>query len=247
VVVGVFRARPSRYGAPRANAAAFAAAGVQLVSVLASGSLHVAMLAASIGLGALWLVLQRRHVASLLLSCGALLNLVVVVANGGMPVDPSALAMVGRRGVDVTSGFLYKHVALTADTRFAVLADRIPVPVQRNVVSLGDLLMAIAIALWIADAVGGWVCGRRSARSMDGEHGRRPRSKRIGFDETSNAGEHGVGRLSSSETTVDLDREVGSRSRWQRAGSGDQGVASLLGQEGRPAGNTDIRWHARTA
>lgn len=204
-VVGLIRARPARYGAPRAVVVVFAAAGVQLASVSVSGTVHSVLLAASVVLGALWLLLQRRHLASTLLRCGAFLNFVVIAANGGMPVDSGALAVVGRRGVDVAQGFLYKHVAMTGHTRLAWLADWIPVPIQRNVVSVGDVLMAIAIGLWVADSVGSWRAARRLAGAVHGEHGRGPRGERVGLGKTTNASENRVGGLASSESAVHLD------------------------------------------
>jgi hypothetical protein len=70
----------------------------------------------------------------------------------------------------VTAGFLYKHVPMDSSTRLAWLADRIPIPVQRNVVSIGDVLMAFAIALWTADTVRGWRTARGSPGTVDGEH-----------------------------------------------------------------------------
>jgi len=166
VVIGLVRPRRSRFGAPRAVAVVFVAAALQVASVATSGMLHAALLVVSLSLGALWLALQRRHVASVLLGIGVALNVAVVVANRGMPVDPDALARVGRRDVDVTRGFLYKHVPMTEDTRLSWLGDRIPVPIQRNVISVGDVLMAVAICLWVADGFGSWWNDRRSAGAV---------------------------------------------------------------------------------
>jgi hypothetical protein len=172
VVVGLVRPRPERFGRPRAVAVVFAAAALQIASVATTGVVHTALLATSIVLGALWIALQRRHLASVLLGIGVCLNVAVVAANGGMPVDSGALASVGRRNVDVTRGFLYKHVPMDSDTRLSWLGDRIPVPIQRNVISIGDVFMAIAICLWVADGVGSWWNERRSPGSVHGEHGR---------------------------------------------------------------------------
>lgn len=55
---------------------------------------HEALLATSVLLGTLWLALQRRHLASVLLGIGVGLNVAVVAVNGGMPVDSGALASV---------------------------------------------------------------------------------------------------------------------------------------------------------
>jgi Family of unknown function (DUF5317) len=182
VVAGLVRPRRARYGPPRAVAVVFAAAAIQVVSVTTNGVVHAALLVTSIVLGAVWIALQRRHLASVLLGIGVSLNLAVVAANGGMPVDSGALASVGRGDVDVTRGFLYKHVPMTGNTRLSWLGDRIPVPIQRNVISVGDVLMAIAICLWVADSVGSWN-ERRSAGPVHREHGRGPGSEVVGDSE----------------------------------------------------------------
>jgi uncharacterized protein DUF5317 len=171
VVAGLARPRRARFGAPRAVGVVLAAAVIQVVSVATTGVVHAVLLATSAVFGVVWIALQCRHLASVLLGIGVGLNVAVVAANGGMPVDSGALARVGRRDVDVTRGFLYKHVPMTGDTRLSWLADRIPVPIQRNVISVGDVLMAVAICMWIADGVGSWLNERRSAGSVHGEHG----------------------------------------------------------------------------
>ena len=183
VAAGLIRPHRARFGAPRAVAVVFAAAIAQVASVATTGAVHVALLWTSLVLGAVWIALQRRHLASVLLAIGVALNVAVVAANGGMPVDQSALARVGRRHADVTRGFLYKHVPMTDDTRLSWLGDRIPVPIQRNVISVGDVLMALAICLWVADGVGSWWYERRSAGAVHREHGRGPGREVVGDSE----------------------------------------------------------------
>ena len=183
VAAGLVWPHRSRFGAPRAVAVVFAAAAAQVASVATSGAVHVVLLWTSVVLGVLWIALQRRHLASVLLGIGVVLNVAVVAANGGMPVDSGALARVGRRDVDVTRGFLYKHVPMTGDTRLSWLGDRIPVPIQRNVISVGDVLMAVAICLWVADGVGSWWNERRSAGPVNREHGRGPGREVVGDSE----------------------------------------------------------------
>jgi Family of unknown function (DUF5317) len=183
VLAGLVRPRRTRFGGPRAVAVVFAAAAIQVVSTATSGAVHAVLLTISVVLGALWIALQRRHLATLLLAIGAGLNILVVAANGGMPVDTDALARVGRRDVDVTRGFLYKHVPMTGDTRLSWLGDRIPVPIQRNVISVGDVVMAIAICLWVADGVGSWWYERRSTGAVNREHGGGPGREVVGDSE----------------------------------------------------------------
>lgn len=183
VVAGLVRPRRARFGAPRAVAVVFAAAAIQVASVATTGVVHAALLATSVLLGALWIALQRRHIASVLLAIGVGMNVAVIAANGGMPVDSDALARVDRGDIDVTRGFLYKHVPMTSDTRLSWLGDRIPVPIQRNVISVGDVLMAVAICLWVADSVGSWWNERRSAGPVHREHGGGPGREVVGDSE----------------------------------------------------------------
>ncbi|MBI2323902.1 MAG: DUF5317 family protein [Chloroflexi bacterium] len=74
---------------------------------------------------------------------GAALNLTVVAANGGMPVDTVALAAAGAR---MPGDAL--HVPLTDATALAMLADRIPVALFRSVYSVGDVLLT-AGGFWV--------------------------------------------------------------------------------------------------
>jgi hypothetical protein len=76
-------------------------------------------------------------VGALFVGAGALLNLIVVVANGGMPVDATAVA---AAGIPMPSDAL--HVPLSAASNLAPLADVIPVALFRNVYSVGDFLIA---------------------------------------------------------------------------------------------------------
>lgn len=174
ISLGLTVRRRSKYGPPRAIPLIVAAASLQLVGGTIDRRYRPATVVLSVVLALAWLLFQRRHAASLLLTVGAGANAMVIAANGGMPVDPHALAAVGRAHVDVAQGFLYKHISLDSGTRLSFLADWIPVPIQRNVISIGDVVMAVAIILWIADAVAGWRSARRSTGTMDGQHGRGP-------------------------------------------------------------------------
>lgn len=72
-----------------------------------------------------------------LVAGGAALNLIVVVANGAMPVGVDALEIAGA--LMPTDPL---HTPLTADVRLSVLADVIPAPPLRAVYSVGDVLLA---------------------------------------------------------------------------------------------------------
>jgi hypothetical protein len=80
---------------------------------------------------------------------GITLNLSVTLANGGMPVEPDALATAGITAGAVSPSELElaggRHVA-SADDRIRWLGDRIPVPAFGVVVSFGDLVVLVGLA-----------------------------------------------------------------------------------------------------
>lgn len=86
-----------------------------------------------------------------LLAAGWLLNLVVMVPNGGMPVSAAALADSGAPpGLDVEEGHLWKHVELSASTELPALADVVAVPALGGAVSVGDVVMVVGLAAAVA-------------------------------------------------------------------------------------------------
>ena len=93
--------------------------------------------------------------ALILVAEGWLLNVVVMAANGGMPVSGSALARIGHAGAVVSQGHLWKHVAVSPATRIPLLGDVIPVPVPllRSVISVGDVAMLLGLGVAAAVVV----------------------------------------------------------------------------------------------
>jgi hypothetical protein len=79
-----------------------------------------------------------------LIGVGSLLNEVVILANGGMPVDPQALAASGKP--PPSDGL---HVILGPDTRLSLLADVLLAPVVNNIYSVGDVVLAVG-GFWMA-------------------------------------------------------------------------------------------------
>ncbi|MDP2182838.1 MAG: DUF5317 family protein [Actinomycetota bacterium] len=86
----------------------------------------------------------------LLAACGLVLNIVVVSANGGMPVDLSRIVdsrvTTARARLDESP----IHVEADEKTNLAFLGDRIPVPLgrtRRGLVSIGDCVLAIGAML----------------------------------------------------------------------------------------------------
>ncbi len=89
---------------------------------------------------------NRKAPGMPLLAAGLGLNLLVIVLNGGMPVDPETLRGLGQPAIYrelVTRGWSGNAVALTDRTLLPFLADRLvlpePFPV-RGPYSVGDLL-----------------------------------------------------------------------------------------------------------
>jgi hypothetical protein len=120
-----------------------------------AADLRLAVVLASYGLIGFWLIANTVRQSAVVRVCGAIVstgwlaNTVAIVANRGMPVSRSALAAIGNRHPSVTQGNLFKHVLETPHTVLPWLGDVIPVavPVLRNVISVGDVLMCIGAML----------------------------------------------------------------------------------------------------
>jgi hypothetical protein len=87
-----------------------------------------------------------------LIALGLVFNALVIGANGGfMPVAPEAMHAAGigaRLEVLESLGRIQKSILMTEDSRFALLADWIPLPVLGRVISPGDVVLMIG-ALWL--------------------------------------------------------------------------------------------------
>ena len=101
----------------------------------------------------LLVILNRQRKGMWLAGLGILMNFSVIAANGGMPVlAEAALAAAGyEEGIRVLYGF--KHVALDGTTILGFLADVIPVRLfgQGQVISLGDVLLAVGLGAFLED------------------------------------------------------------------------------------------------
>lgn len=97
-----------------------------------------------------------------LVGAGLALNAIVMAANGAMPVSPDAVAALDLgRDVEVPLG---KHTVLDDTTRLPWLADIIPVPPLRSIVSVGDLVLAVGIVPMTSRLLG---VGRREVAHGD--------------------------------------------------------------------------------
>jgi Family of unknown function (DUF5317) len=101
----------------------------------------------------LWRSAARLREALLgiyLMAIGWFLNLLVISANGGMPVSRGAVIRAGLEWTDVRSGSLFKHVPAASDTPLRFLGDVIAVPPVHRVVSIGDIVLLVGIALFVS-------------------------------------------------------------------------------------------------
>ena len=115
----------------------------------------------SMALIALFLLLNLKRPGMGLAATGLLLNIVVIGANGAMPVHrPSA----ERAGVPISfqEGGV-KHEVMDASTHLPWLGDAIALPLLKSVLSLGDVLLALGVALFVYRATRG-PTGKRSVR-----------------------------------------------------------------------------------
>ncbi len=149
----------------------FAGLATQIAIGLASPRLidepgaFVALMAAN-GLIALFLVVNLRLPGMALAGVGLLLNLAVIGANGAMPVLPQAARSIGRPISAESSGL--RHEVLDDHTRLPWLGDAIPVKPLRTVLSLGDVVLALGLGLFVYRAARRPPGGRRAARGASG-------------------------------------------------------------------------------
>jgi hypothetical protein len=102
------------------------------------GELALSASIAGLLLVAVVAIVNRAIPGAWLIGLGAILNSVVTFGNGGMPVDPGALAVSGK--APPSDGL---HVILGPDTRLPFLADVLLIPVINNIYSVGDVVLAI--------------------------------------------------------------------------------------------------------
>jgi hypothetical protein len=89
-----------------------------------------------------WVIRNWQQAGMILIGLGLLLNMVVVTANGAMPVDPAAIAALGGDPAALEPG---KHTLMTAGTRLPWLADIWALPPLRSIISVGDVVLAAGL------------------------------------------------------------------------------------------------------
>jgi len=120
-------------------------------TILAPGSAvaRVLTLVLTVVLVGLFLGGNHRLPGIPLVAAGLLLNALVILANGAMPVSSTAASRAGLSGTSLHLDQDPLREQLDGNTRLGLLADRVPVPAPgwAQVVSLGDLLVAAGIGL----------------------------------------------------------------------------------------------------
>jgi hypothetical protein len=126
---------------------AVAAVPLQALPAIAIGGIAASvvgpvMYAVSYGLLVLFLMWNRWIPGAWIMAIGLVLNLAVVVANGGMPVQPEAIQRAGGDVAALQDATSTKHHVMTGDDVLWRLGDTIAVPPPVSaVLSIGDLLL----------------------------------------------------------------------------------------------------------
>lgn len=144
---------------------------LQSVVTMEGAPAPVALLLISYAYLLLFAVANLHHRGMGVVLVGIALNAAVIAANGGMPVRPAAIRAAGA-GHDVPATIDdVKHKLERGGERFMVLADIIPVRPLRQVLSFGDLVLAVGVVDVIVHLMRPV---RRSARSRARRRARRP-------------------------------------------------------------------------
>ena len=85
----------------------------------------------------------------LLIGLGFTFNVLVILANGGMPVSPDAIRVLG--GDPAGAVLAGKHHMMTASTALPWLADVIPLPALDLIISVGDLVLVAGMVPFAHD------------------------------------------------------------------------------------------------
>lgn len=120
----------------------------QVLGTVIGGPFYAVGLIVSTSLVIFFLSRNRRIAGTALVAAGLLANVLVVGANGAMPVSATAAGRAGVSVQDLLRGAGARHELAGAQTRLRWLGDVIPfpLPVRPEVLSPGDVLIAAGLA-----------------------------------------------------------------------------------------------------
>jgi hypothetical protein len=154
-----------RFRAPWLLFAALGILGALLAFPGEENGVRTGLYLATYPLGVAFVVLNRRVPGLWIVGLGALLNFVVIAANGGvMPASAQAMRTAGL----VTEPGVYANSAILAHPKLAFLGDVFALPRSlplANVYSIGDLIIVFGAAYTVHRVSGSRLGGRR--RSPD--------------------------------------------------------------------------------
>ncbi len=142
----------------RLPALPFVAAGLQLVAARTPFADELVLVSHAVV--AAWLVVNAisqvgwRRAGVVLALVGWLMNLAVMLPNGGMPVSADAVETLAGRGhdIDVSEGHRSKHVLMDDDALLAPLGDVHLLGRTGVVYSAGDVVLALGLLVILAAA-----------------------------------------------------------------------------------------------
>lgn len=135
---------------------------------------YVACTLLSVALATVFVVANRHIVGVPLIAAGFVLNALVIVANGSMPVSQRAADFAHVSTDAAAEGSDARHEILTQRTWLRPLADVIPLylpdPIRRasNVYSAGDVVLAAGIGLLVMAGMDRPGAGRRARQVARG-------------------------------------------------------------------------------
>lgn len=123
----------------------------------------VALVLASYAILVLFAAVNIHHAGMGVVLVGVALNFVVIAANSGMPVRADAIVAAGIEKPSAIQNldFGSKRHLERPDDRLTVLGDIIPVPAAGEVLSFGDLAMAVGVSTVLVGLL-----RRRSTRAV---------------------------------------------------------------------------------
>lgn len=100
-----------------------------------------------------FVVLNRSLHGIVFIGAGLAFNLLVIGLNSGMPVSLDAARAAGANDTAEYLGTAIKHRVMGPDTRLWFLGDIIPLPYLRKVISIGDVVLGVGVALLVERSV----------------------------------------------------------------------------------------------